>query len=96
MKNEKIKIDEIRYENHVFELLVPIEVEVEPSSEGWILYYEDLYILIFAKTIEKCIEEFHEYFGVLWEEYVKEIDEKLTEDACEFKRKLLKMVRMVQ
>ena len=75
--------------------MVPIEVEVEPSTEGWVLYYEYLNLLIFASRIEECIAEFHEYFHALWETYAKEVDEKLTEDACEFKRKILKMAHEV-
>ena len=41
-----ITFNEIRYGGHVFKLMVPIKVEPEPSTEGWILYHEELSILV--------------------------------------------------
>ncbi len=87
-----ITFNEIRYGGHVFKLMVPIKVEPEPSTEGWILYHEELSILAAAPTIEECIDEFKDYFYVLWEEYAYKKDDELTDSGQALKHKLLDVV----
>ena len=85
--------NEIRYGEHLFKLMVPIKVEAEPSTEGWILYHEDLSILAVAPTMEECIDGFQEYFYVLWEEYANKKDDELTDSGQILKHKLLDLIK---
>ena len=87
-----ITFNEICCGEHLFKLKAPIKVEAEPSTEGWILYHEDLSILAVAPTMEGCIDEFKEYFYVLWEEYVNKKDDELTDSGQALKHKLLDIV----
>ena len=87
-----ITFNEIRYGGHLFKLKVPIKVEAELSTEGWIQYHEELCILAVAPTMEECIDEFEEYFYVLWEEYVNKKDDELTDSGQALKYKLLDIV----
>lgn len=87
-----ITFNEICCGEHLFKLKAPIKVEAEPSTEGWILYHEDLSILAVAPTMEECIDEFKEYFYVLWEEYVNKKDDELTDSGQALKHKLLDIV----
>lgn len=84
---------EIRYGEHLFKLMVPIKVEAEPYTEGWILYHEDLSILAVAPTMEECIDSFQEYFYVLWEEYANKKDDELTDSGQILKHKLLDIIK---
>lgn len=85
--------NEILYGEHLFKLMVPIKVEAEPSTEGWILYHEDLSILAVAPTMEECIDGFQEYFYVLWEEYANKKDDELTDSGQILKHKLLDIIK---
>jgi len=85
--------NEIRYGEHLFKLMVPITAEAEPSTEGWILYHEDLSILAVAPTMEECIDGFQEYFYVLWEEYANKKDDELTDSGQILKHKLLDIIK---
>jgi hypothetical protein len=84
---------EIYYGEQIIKLKSPIKVEGVLSGEGWSLYYEPLDIIVSAPTLAECKEDFQEELYVLYEEYVEEEDEKLTESARELKRKLLNMVK---
>ena len=89
---EIISFNKICYGKHLFKLKLPIRVEAELSTEGWILYHEELRILAVAPTIDECIDEFQEYFYVLWEEYVNKSDDELTDGGQALKYKLLDIV----
>ena len=91
-RREIITFNKIGYGKHLFKLKLPIRVEAEPSTEGWILYHEELRILAVAPTIDECIDEFQEYFYVLWEEYVNKSDDELTDGGQVLKHKLLDLV----
>ncbi len=84
-----VTFNEIPCDGHALKLRAPIEVEPEPSAEGWILYHEELSILAAAPTIEECEDEFKDYFCVLWEEYANKEDDELTGSGRALKHKLL-------
>ena len=42
--------------------------------------------------MEECIDEFKEYFYVLWEEYANKKDDELTDSGQALKYKLLDIV----
>jgi len=87
-----ITFNEIRCGEYLFKLKAPIKVEAEPSTDGWILFHEELSILAVAPTMEECIDEFKEYFYVLWEEYVSKKEDELTDSGQALKHKLLDLV----
>jgi hypothetical protein len=91
-QREIITFNTISYGKHLFKLKLPIKIEAEPSTEGWILYHDELRILAAAPTIKECIAEFQEYFYVLWEEYVNKSDDELTNGGQALKYKLLDIV----
>lgn len=86
--------NEIRSGEYLFKLTAPIKVEAESSTDGWIIYYEELSILAVAPTMEECIDEFEEYFSVLWEKYASKKEDELTDSGQALKHKLLDIVRV--
>lgn len=85
--------NEIRYGDHLFELVVPVMVEAELHTEGWMIYHEDLNILTAAPTVEECIDDFQEYFYALWKEYANQKDDELTDSGQILKHKLLDIIK---
>jgi len=55
IRREIITFNTISYGKHLFKLKLPVKIEAEPSTEGWILYHDELSILAAAPTIKECI-----------------------------------------
>ena len=91
-RREIITFNKICYGKHLVKLKLSIRIEAELSTEGWILYHEELGILAVAPTIDECIDEFQEYFYVLWEEYINKSDDELTVGGQALKYELLDIV----
>lgn len=85
--------NEIRYGNHLFKLVVPVMVEAELHTEGWMIYHEDLNILTVASTVKECIDDFQEYFYTLWKEYANKKDDELTDSGQILKYKILDLIK---
>jgi len=93
IEKEIRSFNEIRYGDYLFKLVVPIMVEAELHTEGWIIYHEDLSILTVAPTVEECIDDFQEYFYALWKEYANKKDDELTDSGQILKYKLLDIIK---
>jgi len=53
---------------------------------------EDLDIVSMSAKLEDCVKNFEDEILFVWNEYGKEDDSKLTNDAKELKRKILQYV----
>ncbi len=72
----------------------PLELTPEPSESKQLLFLEkpDLGISVYGQTRDELLAEINEQIVVLWNEYAREDDDKLTDSALELKNALLAMI----
>jgi len=87
-----ITFGEIFYDKQRIKLKSPITVRGVVADKVCSIYFEPLDIFVSSPTLDDCVEDFQEALYVLYEEYAREVDEKLTNGARELKRKLLELV----
>jgi hypothetical protein len=65
---------------------------VSREDDLYIVEYEPLGIRAYAESREAAIRDFNEEFILLWDEYAATLDEALTSDAIDLKRRLVELV----
>jgi len=91
-REKHIRFKEIFYGEQRIKLKSPITVKGVVADKICSLYYAPLDIVVSSPTLAECEDDFQEVFYVLYEEYAREVDDKLSEGARELKRKLLDLV----
>lgn len=88
-------INNININNKTFVFNNPINFTIEQEIGYYVINYEYLDILAYAKSEEEALENFNIEFDMLWDSYALEEDDNLTYDAILLKQKLLQMVKEV-
>jgi hypothetical protein len=70
----------------------PIIANVSFDGNVYSCQNQDLGILAISTTLDDCVEDFKEEVLFVWNEYGKETDSRLTDDAKELKRRILSHV----
>ena len=73
-------------------LAEPIAANVTYQDSAYFCQNEDLGIFSVSAKLEDCIKDFQEEVLFVWNEYGKEDDDKLTKDAKELKRRILRYI----
>jgi hypothetical protein len=90
-------ISEIACGECLLQFREPLTLSPEPTEtkQYLILRHDDLDIDVIALTREELLNELHEQIDVLWREYAKEEDARLTPAALVLKRRLLDAIQEV-
>lgn len=67
----------------------PIEVTPDFRDGMWTMENKDFDIISMSTDYKECLRDFYDEVFFIYEEYGKEEDDKLTNDAKELKRKIL-------
>jgi hypothetical protein len=70
----------------------PIIANISFDGNVYSCQNEDLGIIAMSATLDDCIKDFKEGLLFVWNEYGKETDNRLTDDAKELKRRILSHV----
>ena len=75
-----------------FHLKEPITCKIGFGDDIWTYECLEFNLLGYANIKEEAFEMFNENFAVIWDNFAKEEDIKLADDAILFKNKLLDIV----
>jgi hypothetical protein len=76
-----------------FLLAEPIIANVSLRDDVYFCRNEELGIVAVSPKLEGCVKDFEDEIIFIWNEYGKENDAKLTSDAKELKRRILRYVK---
>ena len=91
-RDTNLKLYDIVSDKKRLLLRKPIEVTPVFHDGMWTMENKDLDIISMSTDYKECLRDFHEEIFFVWEEYGKEDDDKLTNDAKELKSKILRHI----
>ncbi|MGE5630750.1 MAG: hypothetical protein ACM3TR_06575 [Caulobacteraceae bacterium] len=90
------KVQSLYWNGEVFNLDKEIICEVKKEEGYYLIEYEPLGIIAYAKTREEAIKEFNEEFSMIYHAYGQEDESNLTQDAIDLKNTINSIVGSVQ
>jgi len=87
-----ITLERIDADGKILRFVQPITANVTYQEGVYFCQNEDLDIVSMSAKLEDCVKNFEDEILFVWNEYGKEDDSKLTNDAKELKRKILQYV----
>ena len=95
-KTRVYKLNEICVDDETIQFTNPISVKLEIDENGdFSINNEEFDIYVTESTYTEAITEFQSWLEFSYSQYVLESDENLTEDAIEYKTKLLTYIGKV-
>ena len=89
----KIKeFKQITYKGKTLKFKEPIIAKVDYVEGAWVIENEELKLLAIFPSEVECENIFLNEIRSIWRDYALAKDEDLTDDAIEFKKKLLNMI----
>lgn len=85
-----IALDHVTVGAEMFPLAEPIIANVSLRDDVYFCRNEELGIVAVSPKLEGCVKDFEDEIIFIWNEYGKENDAKLTRDAKELKRSILR------
>jgi hypothetical protein len=89
---QKVTLDRVKIKGRIHKLLRGLDITIEPDDERLILSNQEFGLLISALTLEEGIAGISEELDTLFDVYVNENPENLTEDALRLKKNLQSLV----
>jgi AbrB family looped-hinge helix DNA binding protein len=88
-----IALDHISIDDSTLSFSQPIIANVSLTDNIYSCQNNDLGILAMSPKLEECVQDFEEEILFIWNEYGKEDNTKLTNDAKELKAKILRYIK---
>jgi AbrB family looped-hinge helix DNA binding protein len=88
-----IALDHVNINHKTVPFAEPIIANVSLSNKIYSCQNEELDIIAVSANLEECIKDFKDEIILIWNEYGKEEETKLTNDAKELKRKILRHIK---
>jgi AbrB family looped-hinge helix DNA binding protein len=88
-----IALDHVAIGAEMLSLAEPIIATVSLRDGVYFCRNEELGIVAVSPKLEGCVKDFEDEIIFIWNEYGKENDAKLTSDAKELKRRILRYVK---
>jgi hypothetical protein len=85
-------LDHIDVDGETLRFMEPITANVLYQDKVYFCRNEDLGVVSLSDKLEDCVKDFKDEVLFIWKEYGKEDDNKLTNDAKELKRKILRYI----
>jgi len=96
ISSRMFSITGLTYEGRTFTFSRPLSVRLLEGIGGWVLQSNTPKLMDFGETWNEAELAFRSTFSFCWDEYACEDDKKLAQDAQEFKRELLALVKAVE
>lgn len=87
-----VTLDRIDADGKTLRFVEPITANVVYQDSVYFCQNEDLGIVSMSAKLEDCIKDFKDEILFVWNEYGKEDDSRLTNDAKELKRRILQYI----
>lgn len=87
-----VTLDRIDANGKTLRFVEPITANVAYQDRVYFCQNEDLGIVSMSAKLEDCIKDFKDEILFVWNEYGKEDDSRLTNDAKELKRRILQYI----
>lgn len=87
-----IALERIDTDGKMLRFVEPITASIAFHDNAYFCQNEELGILSMSASFEDCIKDFQEEILFVWNEYGKEDDNRLTNDAKELKRRILRYI----
>ncbi|MBI5324841.1 MAG: hypothetical protein HZB41_06155 [Ignavibacteriae bacterium] len=87
------KPDIIKYNDNIFNLIEKLECQVEFIEDNYIITNDKLDITVWGSTREEAENAFAFMFYSIYQNFAKEDDKKLSDNAIKLKQQLLKLVK---
>jgi len=92
-KKKRFEITTFSVNSRTYKFKVPLQLKQTILEDNDLCLSSDEFLIYaIGSSWEECMSEMYENLECLWNVYVMEIDEKLTDGAKRLKRKLLKLV----
>ena len=88
-----IALDHVTIGAEMLSFAEPIIANVSLRDDVYFCRNEELGIVAVSPKLEGCVKDFEDEIIFIWNEYGKENDAKLTSDAKELKRRILRYVK---
>jgi hypothetical protein len=89
---QKVTLDRVKIKGRIRKLARGLDITIEPEDERLVLSNEEFGLLISAQTLEEGIAAISEELDTLFEVYVNEKPENLTNDALKLRKNLQSLV----
>ncbi|MFA5416731.1 MAG: hypothetical protein WC295_14670 [Methanoregula sp.] len=89
---QKVTLDRVKIEGRIRKLTRGLDITIEPDGEQLVFSNDEFGLLISALTLEEGITGISEELDTLFEVYVNENPENLTNDAQKLRKNLQSLV----
>jgi hypothetical protein len=89
---QKVILDRVRIKGRIRKLARGLDITIEPDDERLVLSNEEFGLLISALSLEEGIAAISEELDTLFDVYVNEKPENLTNDALKLRKNLQSLV----
>lgn len=91
-----LNLDHVTIDGKAVQLTKPVAVNAYFQDNMYFCQNEELGIVSVSANMKDCIRDFEDEFWCLWNEYGKEPDDRLTDNAKVLKKRLLQHLKMAK